>query len=216
MKKILFIALFIALGFGCQITLADPPDATEVDEIQLRDPLELERAVMEYMCSFEAYIAARKSKDPAVRSKLVKLMQAYRNSYARFLELLREDKLYRPNKPKDPAGWYDEKHKKDKGYKRDWKKTDGKEIRAEVKEMVKNGASPEEIRAFIKAKLPSAPMSTDPGVYTTTTTTTTTTTSPKTIPPPTKTTVPPPLPPKPPLDSDDSDKDGDKDSDKDN
>jgi len=200
MKRFLFLVLMVCLGLACQPAQADPPDVTEVDEIQLRDPLELERAVMEYMLAFEAYTTARKSKDPQVRSRLVKLMQEYRNSYARFLEMLREDKLYRPNKPKDPAGWYDEKHKKVKGYKRNWKKTDAKELRAEVKEMVKNGASPEEIKAFIKAKLPTAPMSVDPGLYTTSTTTTTTMPTKTTatapgagpIPPPGAGPVPPP------------------------
>jgi len=189
MKRFLFLVLMVCLGLACQPAQADPPDVTEVDEIQLRDPLELERAVMEYMLAFEAYTTARKSKDPQVRSRLVKLMQEYRNAYARFLEMLREDKLYQPNKPKDPAGWYDEKHKKVKGYKRNWKKTDAKELRAEVKEMVKNGATPEEVKAFIQAQLPTAPMSVDPGLYTTSTTTTTTAPVPGAGP------IPPPPPP---------------------
>lgn len=226
MKKLLFLILVIFIGLTCQPVQADKPDVTEVDEIQLRDPLELERAVMQYMLAFEAYTTARRSKDPKVRSRLVKLMQEYRNAYARFLEMLREDKLYRPNKPKDPAGWYDEKHKKTKGYKREWKKTDAKEIRAEVKEMVKNGASPEEIKAFIEAKLPTAPMSVDPGLYTTSTTfpsssssTSTTSTGPIPPPPPPPVTVPIPLPdPDGPsvdtkdgdkeIDSEDTDEDG--------
>ncbi|PKL47028.1 MAG: hypothetical protein CVV42_14575 [Candidatus Riflebacteria bacterium HGW-Riflebacteria-2] len=167
MKKVLFLVLVLLVGLTSQTALADAPD--DVDQIQLRDPLELERAAMQYMLAFEAYVTTRRSKDPNVRSKMVKMMQEYRNAYARFLEMLREDKLYAPNKPKDPAGWYDEKHKKIKGYKREWKKTDAKELRAEVKEMVKNGATPEEIKAFIQAKLPTAPMSIDPGIYTTTT-----------------------------------------------
>lgn len=210
MKKLLFLILVLFIGLTCQPVQADTPDVTEVDEIQLRDPLELERAVMQYMLAFEAYTTARRSKDPKVRSRLVKLMQEYRNAYARFLEMLREDKLYRPNKPKDPAGWYDEKHKKIKGYKRDWKKTDAKEIRAEVKEMVKNGASPEDIKAFIEAKLPTAPMSVDPGLYSTTTVfppSSTTTTSSGGFPPP-----PPINPPPPPISSADS-KDGAKETD---
>lgn len=164
MKKFLFLALIIAMGLVCQTAFADDPSDSEVDEIQLREPLELERAVMEYMLAFEAYTAARRSKDPQVRGRLVPLMREYRNSYARFLEMLREDKLYRPNRPKDPAGWYDKKHEKTKGYKRDWKKTDAKELRAQVKEMVKNGASPEEIKAFIRSQLPAAPMSSDSGL----------------------------------------------------
>ncbi|KAF1079445.1 MAG: hypothetical protein GQF41_4197 [Candidatus Rifleibacterium amylolyticum] len=220
MKKLLFLILVIFIGLTCQPVQADKPDVTEVDEIQLRDPLELERAVMQYMLAFEAYTTARRSKDPKVRSRLVKLMQEYRNAYARFLEMLREDKLYRPNRPKDPAGWYDEKHKKTKGYKREWKKTDAKEIRAEVKEMVKNGASPEEIKAFIEAKLPTAPMSADPGLYSTTTAVTSSSSSSSTTsagpippppPPPPPVTVPIPLPE--PDGTDAASKDGDKEID---
>jgi len=212
MKKVLFLILVLIIGLTCQPVQADPPDVADVDEIQLRDPLELERAVMQYMLAFEAYTTARRSKDPKIRERLVKLMQEYRNAYARFLEMLREDKLYVPNKPKDPAGWYDEKHKKIKGYKREWKKTDAKELRAEVKEMVKNGASPEEVKAFIEAKLPTAPMSVDPGIYTTSTsfpTSSTSTTTTSSIPrpdPPVTVPIPLPDPDGPSVDTKDGDK----------
>jgi len=166
MKRFLLLVLVVLIGMSCQTVMADPPDVSEVDEIQLRDPLELEKAVMEYMLAFEAYRTARRSKDPNIRGNLVKLMQDYRNSYAKFLEMLRTDKLYKPGKPKDPAGWYDEKHKKTKGYKRQWKKTDAKALRAQVKEMVRNGSTPSQVKAFIQGKLPVAPLSIDPGFYT--------------------------------------------------
>lgn len=133
-----------------------------VDEIVLRNVLELEQAAMEYVLSYEAYIEARKSKNPDIKVRIVELMKDYRKSYANFLALLREDKLYHPQKPKNPAGWYNKKHEKTHGHKRDWKKTDAKEIRKKVKEKVKNGASPEEIRQFIKANLPTQAMSSTP------------------------------------------------------
>jgi hypothetical protein len=152
MKRFLLLVLVVLIGMSCQTVMADPPDVSEVDEIQLRDPLELEKAVMEYMLAFEAYRTARRSKDPNIRGNLVKLMQDYRNSYAKFLEMLRTDKLYKPGKPKDPAGWYE--------------KTDAKALRAQVKEMVRNGSTPSQVKAFIQGKLPVAPLSIDPGFYT--------------------------------------------------
>jgi hypothetical protein len=134
----------------------------DVDSINLRNALELEQAAMEYVLAYEAYIEARKSKNPETKSKIVSLMKNYRQSYARFLNMLRQDNLYHPQKPKNPAGWYNKKSKKARGHERDWKKTDAKEIRKLVKEMVKNGASPEEIKEFIKESLPQQPLSSDP------------------------------------------------------
>jgi len=170
MKKLfLFLILALVLAMPGQPVLADDEapeieSAVEVnvDEIQLRPPLEIEQAVMEYMLAFEAYQSARKSTDPEVRGKMVQYMKQYREAYARFLDMMREDKLYEPQKPKNPAGRYNRKHEKQKGHKRQWASTAAKKTREKVKKLVESGASPEEIRVAIKASLPAAPMSVDP------------------------------------------------------
>lgn len=201
MKRFLLLLLGLLI-LQSQISLADPPEIEQytiipVDDIQLRDPLLLEQAAMEYMLAFEAYVEARRSKNPDTRGKVVMLMKEYRQAYAKFLSMLREDKLYDPQKPKNPAGWYDKKHEKTHGNKRDWKKTDAGDLRKTVKEMVKRGASPEEIKAYIKNNLPKTAMSTAPA---TGVTTTTTAPSPQPLPRPT----PRPLPRRPgPLPEDD-------------
>lgn len=186
MKKFIIIALMLTLSSSLY---ADPPELStpaapvlsqvfinpptpsieieqyteiNIDEIKLRNALELEKAAMEYILAFEGYIQARKSKNPKVRARLVDFMKEYRNSYARFLALLRQDKLYHPQKPKNPAGWYNKKHKKTHGVKRNWKKTDAGAIRKMIKEMVKKGATPEEIKDFIKQNLPLQSMSSLP------------------------------------------------------
>lgn len=133
--------------------------AIPLDEIKLEDPLKLEQAAMEYILAYEAYLEARRSKEPHIRKQIVKHMQNYRESYARFLSLLRENKLYEPQKPKDPAGWYNKKHKKDRGNKRKWKKTDGKEVREQIKAMVEQGTDPDQVRMFIADNLPQTPLS---------------------------------------------------------
>ncbi len=170
MKKLfLFLVLALLLPMTSQPALADDEapeieSAVEVnvDEIQLRPALEIEQAVMEYMLAFEAYQSARKSTDPEVRGKMVQYMKQYREAYARFLDMMREDKLYEPQKPKNPAGRYNRKHQKQKGHKRQWASTAAKKTREKVKKLVESGASPEAIRVAIKESLPAAPMSVDP------------------------------------------------------
>ncbi len=211
MKKtvLLFIFVFLAGGIFAQPTPSiHPPPARQVtvvqstalvnapeieqytdidvDSIVLRNALELEQAAMEYVLAFEAYVEARKSKKPEIKAKIVDLMKDYRKAYAKFLSMLRQDNLYHPQKPKNPAGWYNKKSKKARGHERDWKKTDAREIRKQVKEMVKKGASPEEIKEFIKAKLPKQPMSTDPCSFNTSTSTS------SSVPPSTSSQIPPP------------------------
>ena len=134
----------------------------DVDEITLRPALEIEQAVMEYMLAFEAYQSARRAKDPEVRGKMVQYMKQYREAYARFLSMMREDKLYEPQKPKNPAGRYNRKHEKEKGVKRQWDNSSARETRSKIRKMVESGASPEEIRSAIKVSLPTAPRSIDP------------------------------------------------------
>ena len=170
MKKLfLFLILALSLPMTSQPVIADDenPDLEKevtvaVDEIKLRPALEIEQAVMEYMLAFEAYQSSRKSTDPEVRGKMVQYMKQYREAYARFLDMMREDKLYEPQKPKNPAGRYNRKHEKQKGYKRQWASTAAKKTREKVKKLVESGASPETIRAAIKESLPVAPMSVDP------------------------------------------------------
>jgi len=170
MKKLfLFLILALCLPMTSQPVMADDENpAIEkevkvyVDEIKLRSPLEIEQAVMEYMLAFEAYQSARKSSDPEVRGKMVQYMKQYREAYARFLDMMREDNLYEPQKPKNPAGRYNRKHMKQKGSKRQWRATAARQTREKVKKMVEAGASPEAIKATIKESLPAAPMSVDP------------------------------------------------------
>lgn len=160
-KRILLVFLLIAGLFVPAWADDDLEDVStvEVEEVELRDPLDLECAALEYMLAYEAYIEARTSKDPAVRSKTVQYMQDYRNAYAAFLMMLREDKLVEPNKPKNPEGWYNKKHEKVSGKKRVWANDDAGKLRKKVKEKVASGASPTEIRAFIQENMPTTPMS---------------------------------------------------------
>lgn len=170
MKKFIWLLVLTGLLLACPQLQAKPekddenPEiesqvAVNVEEINLRPALEIEQAVMEYMLAFEAYQSARKSKDPDTRAKMVQYMKQYREAYARFLSMMREDKLYEPQKPKNPAGRYNKKHESQKGYKRDWKKTAGKELRGKIKKMVEAGATPDEIKKKIRESLPRQEMS---------------------------------------------------------
>jgi len=162
MKKgiLLILLLFIAIYLP---VLSDDDlediSAVKVENVELRDPLDLECAALEYMLTYEAYVEARASKDPKIRAQIITYMKDYRNAYASFLMMLREDRLIEPNQPKNPAGWYNKKHHKISGKHRVWEETDARELRDKVKEKVQSGASPKEIRAFIKDNLPTTPMS---------------------------------------------------------
>ena len=170
MKKILLLVLLLGMVLnGSPATAEDEENPAlenavkvDVDSIKLRPALEIEQAVMEYMLAFEAYSSAKKSKDPAIRGRIVQLMKQYREAYARFLSMMHEDKLYEPQKPKNPAGRYNKKHQKDKGNKRSWRATTAKETRDKIKKLVESGASAKEIKEAIHASLPQAAMSTEP------------------------------------------------------
>jgi len=169
MKKV-WLILVLGILTMCFPALAEDEENPEmesqveidVDSINLRDPIELEQAVMEYMLAFEAYQSARKSSNPETRGKMVQYMKQYREAYARFLSMIRDDKLYEPQKPKNPAGRYNRKHAKQKGHKRQWRNTAAKATREKVKKLVEAGAEPEAIKKEIKASLPQIPLSVDP------------------------------------------------------
>ncbi|HNX78148.1 MAG TPA: hypothetical protein PLM07_15260 [Candidatus Rifleibacterium sp.] len=170
MKKILLLVLLLGLVISGPPAIAEDDESpalenavkVDVDDIKLRPALEIEQAVMEYMLAFEAYNSAKKSKDPAIRGKIVQLMKQYREAYARFLSMMHADKLYEPQKPQNPAGRYNKKLKKDKGNKRNWKPTAAKDLREKIKKLVESGASPKEIKEAIHASLPKSAMSADP------------------------------------------------------
>jgi hypothetical protein len=119
MKKIIIMGLLACIACSSVPAGANQPEIEKytvvpVDDIKLRDPLQLEQAGMEYMLAYEAWLEARRSKDPEARANIVRLMKEYREAYARFLAMLREDKLYEPQKPKNPAGWYNQNTKEQK------------------------------------------------------------------------------------------------------
>jgi hypothetical protein len=173
------VLLFLLLaGPGNPVKAANIQQFTDVpiSEIQLRNALELERAAMQYLLCFEAWTEARRSKKPSVKSNLVSFMRNYRRAYANFLFMLRQDNLYDPQKPKNPAGWFNMKHASvNLGKIRVWSKTDAKAMRKQVKDLVDNGAQPEQVVSFIESSLPQTSLSYIP--YTTTTTSLTSTTS---------------------------------------
>lgn len=163
MKKsflLLFVIFTIFLGqqLCAETSKYDDDESPEIDRqikvdvegIQLRPIEEIEQAVMEYLLAFEAYKTARKSEDDATRANMVRYMKQYREAYANFLSIMRQDRLFDPQKPKNPAGWYNKKHKKDKGVKKEWKTTAATDFRKLVKGMVEKGATPKEIKEKIK------------------------------------------------------------------
>ena len=66
---------------------------------------QLEKALMKYVLTYEAYQKAKQSTNKEVRANLPKYIRLYREAYAQYLELLRQAELYDPkDKDNDPVG----------------------------------------------------------------------------------------------------------------
>ncbi|HNW35726.1 MAG TPA: hypothetical protein PKM25_12385 [Candidatus Ozemobacteraceae bacterium] len=135
---------------GFDIANKDAPP----EGVKVRPLLDLELAINEYLVSFEAYREARQSTDLETRAKLPKLLKAYREAYSKAMKMMRDDKLTHPMIPSDPRKLYAAEYKKKNLKDADFKKGEYKAIKAAVKAAVKDGKSPEEIRALIKSMLP--------------------------------------------------------------
>ena len=83
LSKQLSIALLISSCYLGAPAFSEPPEAKEY-----------EKALMKYILSYEALQQAKK--DPAKSAQLPKFVRKYRESYAQYLQLMRENDLYKP------------------------------------------------------------------------------------------------------------------------
>ena len=67
-----------------------PVMAEEISSFQL------EKALMKYVLTYEAYQKAKQSPNKEIRANLPKYVRLYREAYAQYLELLRKAELYDP------------------------------------------------------------------------------------------------------------------------
>ena len=147
MKKIIKTAALILLA-SASVSVA-PVIAEEVSSY------ELEKALMKYVLTYEAYQKAKQSKNKEVRTKLPKYVRLYREAYAQYLELLREAELYDPSdekKENDPAGNYNKGKPSKQQVK--WGAVKSGSQREQVKKVVENGGDPDEVCVVVKQNLP--------------------------------------------------------------
>ena len=147
MKKIIKTAALILLA-SASVSVA-PVIAEEVSSY------ELEKALMKYVLTYEAYQKAKQSKNKEVRAKLPKYVRLYREAYAQYLELLREAELYDPSdekKENDPAGNYNKGKPSKQQVK--WGAVKSGSQREQVKKVVENGGDPDEVCVVVKQNLP--------------------------------------------------------------
>lgn len=133
--------------------------STPVDEIKLRPAVQVERAVAKYVLAFEAYNEAKKSENPDVRARTAEYLRNYRESYAEFLKMMRNDNLYDPKMPKDPAGDYNRKHLEVKNDEREWSGDGLKNVSKYVKKEISAGGDPKIVASYIEDVLPIQPLS---------------------------------------------------------
>ncbi|MDD3001492.1 MAG: hypothetical protein PHF29_07045 [Candidatus Riflebacteria bacterium] len=139
--------------------------STPVDEINLRPALQVERAAAKYVLAFEAYNEAKKSEDPEIRAKTGEYLRNYRESYAEFLKMMRNDNLYDPKMPKDMAGDYNRKHLNVKNEEREWGGDGLKSVSEYVKKEISAGGDPKIVASYIEEILPIEPLSYAPSDY---------------------------------------------------
>ena len=147
MKKIIKTAALILLA-SAAVSVA-PVMAEEVSSY------DLEKALMKYVLTYEAYQKAKQSPNKEVRAKLPKYVRLYREAYAQYLELLRKAELYDPsdeNKNNDPAGNFNKTRPSKQQVK--WGAVKSGSQREQVKKVVENGGDPDEVCVVVKQNLP--------------------------------------------------------------
>ena len=152
MKNIIRKAALVLLA-SAAVSVA-PVMAEEVSSYQL------EKALMKYVLTYEAYQNAKQSSNKEVRANLPKYVRLYREAYAQYLELLREAELYDPSddkKENDPAGNFNKKRPDKQQVK--WSPVKNGSQREQVKKVIQNGGDPDDVFVVVKQNLPKKPIS---------------------------------------------------------
>lgn len=142
----------LSLSFVLAAVLAGTvPSYAEVETSALK----LEQALMKYILCYEAYVDAKQSDNPETRAQLGQFMKAYRESYAQYLALLHDADLYNPDeKANNPAGHYNQKQIAKGGYGRVWLPVSSKAKREQIKDLINQGKSIEEIMNTVEGSIP--------------------------------------------------------------
>ena len=118
---------------------------------------DLEKALMKYVLTYEAYQKAKDSTNKEIRANLPKYIRLYREAYAQYLELLRQAELYDPTddqKDNDPAGNFNKKQKSYGRSKQVWKPVKSGSQREQVRKVIENGGTPDDVFIAVKNNLP--------------------------------------------------------------
>ena len=105
-----------------------------------------EQALMKYVLAYEAFQQAKT--DPNKKSQLPLYIRKYRESYAQYLQLMRDNNLYDPTddeKLNDPVGNFNKLRKDKNKPKKKFKPVDTSKARQEVRQKVDNNEDPEDI-----------------------------------------------------------------------
>ncbi len=150
MRKINKLSLSFILA---AVIAGTVPSYAEVETSALK----LEQALMKYILCYEAYIDAKQSDNPETRAQLGQFMKAYRESYAQYLALLHDADLYNPEeKANNPAGHYNQKQIAKGGYGRVWLPVSSKAKRDQIKDLINQGKSIDEIMNTVEGSIPYA------------------------------------------------------------
>ncbi len=137
----------------------------DMGKVKLRDHKEIEKAATKYVMMYDAYTAAKYSKNPKIKKKTKEYLKKYRMAYAEFLRLLKEDNIYDPKLPKNHAGIYNKKHKEVKNEERDWNDVGLANMSKNVKSAVEQDKDVADVQMLIQSQSENFPGSTAPSEF---------------------------------------------------
>ena len=125
----------------------------------------LEKALMKYILSYEAYRKAKVSSDEKVKANIPQFTKMYREAYAQYQELLQRADIYetkeRDNQTLGPADLYNEERAKARKYQILWQPYSADKERTDVRSHLREG--PSAVKLAVKKNLPQKPMSKEKG-----------------------------------------------------
>lgn len=118
----------------------------------------LEKALMKYILSYQAYKKARQSSSKEIRANIPKFTKLYRESYAQYQDLLQKAKVYNPQKIDNNPAWLYNRNEIKKGELPIlWKNYNAKKERSEVRAAVRLGI--DAVKITVKNNIPKQPLS---------------------------------------------------------
>lgn len=140
----------VALAVLASAFISSLPSYADADKA-----LALEQAQLKYIISYQALQKAKQSTNTETKSNLAKFVKYYREAYAQYLQLLKNNELYNPTeKDFNPADEFNEREFNNNRIYHDWNSADPYEFDNTIKNLVDNGKTPDAVVKTVMDSLP--------------------------------------------------------------